>query len=91
MIERADLLLRIGNVMGARAVLEDAGKARNADAIAELGRTYDPVELRSFLVPPGTTDAEKAKLHYREAAALGSATAKTRLERLEADAPSKKQ
>lgn len=81
-IERSELLLRIGNVSGSREVLQPAVTAGNADAITALGRTYDPFELRAFLVPPGTSDASKAIEFYTEAARLGSPDARRRLERL---------
>jgi TPR repeat protein len=84
LFERVNLLLRIGNVQGARALLADAVKARSPEAIAELGRTYDPNELAPFLVPPGMADPAKAAELYAEAARLGSAVARTRLERLNA-------
>lgn len=87
-IENANLMLRIGNVAGARAALEAGVKARNGEAISELGRTYDPNELQAFLlVPPGTADAAKAVELYTEAARLGSTSARVRLERLKAGQP----
>jgi hypothetical protein len=84
LIERTNLLLRIGNVAEARRILEEPAKAKNADAIAELGRTYDPNELQPFLVPPGSADLAKAIELYTEAGRLGSAIARTRLEKLKA-------
>lgn len=81
-IERAELLLRSGNVAGARTMLEPAAAANDPDAIAALGRTYDPLELESYLVPAGVTDGRKAAEYYVRAAALGSAVARTRLQRL---------
>lgn len=88
-IERANLLLRIGNVQGARSALADGVKARHPDSIAELARTYDPHEIKPFLVPPGTADVSKAIELYTEAAQLGSTAARTRLAKLKAgQAPS---
>lgn len=86
-IERAELLLRIGNVLGAREAIEPGVKAKSPEAITELAKTYDPVELARFLVPPGTADAVKAVELYTEAAALGSAVARSRLDRLRSQAP----
>lgn len=87
LIERTNLLLRIGNVTEARRILEEPVTAKNADAIAELGRTYDPNELAAFLVPPGSADPARAMELYAEAQRLGSAAARSRLEKLKA-APS---
>lgn len=75
--------MRIGNVNGARDLLEPA-KGRNAEVVSELARTFDPVELGKLtLVPPGTANAARAVELYAEAARLGSASAKARLERLQ--------
>ncbi len=81
-IDQAESYLRIGNFQSARAVLDPLVKAKNPDALAELGKTYDPIELQKFLVPPGIADPIKATEYYAEAARLGSAIAKSRLERL---------
>lgn len=83
-IDRANLMLRVGNVQGAREALADSVKARHAEAISELARTYDPLELQAFLVAPGTADAAKAIELYSEAVRLGSSSARVRLERLKA-------
>jgi hypothetical protein len=83
-IEEASALLRVGKVEEARALLRPGVEAKNADATSELARTYDPVELQPLLVPAGSADATLAIEHYTEAIALGSADAKTRLERLHA-------
>lgn len=83
-IERSELLLRIGNIQGARGILEDAVRAEHPDAIAELGRTYDPLELANYLVPKDSADPQRALQLYRRAAELGSAVARTRSEKLQA-------
>ena len=82
-IEQAELLLRIGNIVGARSVLEPFVKSRHAEALAELGKTFDPIELEKFLVAPGIANAGKAIELYTEAAGRGSVVAKLRLERLQ--------
>ncbi len=84
-LERANLLLRIGNVQGARSALEVGVRARHAESISELARTYDPHEIKSVLVPPGTADTSKAMELYAEASLLGSMSARTRLARLRAE------
>lgn len=81
-IERSELLLRIGNVFGARDVLEPAVSAGSALAITALAKTYDPHELRAFMVPPGTADVSKASALYGDAIRLGAFDARHRLERL---------
>ncbi len=83
-IEQSELNLRIGNITVARAVLEPFVKAKHPEALAELGKTYDPIELEKFLVPPGTSDTAKALELYTEAARLGSLVGKIRLDRLKA-------
>ena len=83
-IEQAELNLRIGNIKVARAVLEPYAIAKHPEALAELGKTYDPIELEKFLVPPGASDTTKAIELYTEAARLGSLVGKIRLERLKA-------
>lgn len=82
MIERAELLLRIGNVYEAREVLAPGVNSSSPEAITALAKTYDPNELKAFLVPPGTSDVGKATELYTEAARLGSLDARRRLERL---------
>lgn len=81
-IEQAELFLRIGNISGARRALEPLARAKNPDALAELGKTYDPIELQKFLVPPGVADPVRATEYYTEAARLGSSIARSRMERL---------
>ena len=81
-IEQAELLLRIGNIAGARNVLEPFAKAKHPEALAELGKTFDPIELEKFLIAPGSANAAKAIELYTEAAGRGSLVAKLRLERL---------
>ena len=83
-IEQSELNLRIGNIAVARAVLKPFVKTMHPEALAELGKTYDPIELEKFLVPPGTSDTAKALELYAEAARLGSLVGKIRLERLKA-------
>ena len=81
-IEQAELLLRIGNIAGARNVLEPFATAKHPEALAELGKTFDPIELEKFLIAPGSGNATKAIELYTEAAGRGSLVAKLRLERL---------
>ena len=76
----------------ATTLLEASAKAKHPEALAELGKTYDPIELERFLVPAGTADPAKAVELYTEAARLGSLAGKIRLERLQAaPAPVEKQ
>lgn len=75
-------LLQAGKVDGARALLAELVKARHADAIAELARTYDPVALQAYRLPPGTADPAKAAELYVEAQKLGSTMARERFDRL---------
>ena len=81
-IEQAELLLRIGNIAGARNVLDPFAATKHPEALAELGKTFDPIELEKFLIAPGSANAAKAIELYTEAAGRGSLVAKLRLERL---------
>ncbi len=87
MLERAEQALRTGKVMDAREALMPGVKAANASAVLALARTYDPIELRAFPVPPGMSDPVKATELYTEAARLGSPDARQKLERLKALPP----
>lgn len=82
------MLLRIGNVLGAREGLEPLARAGHADAIAALGRTFDPNELAGLLAPPGVADPTRAIELYADAARRGSAIARARQQRLQAQAES---
>lgn len=81
-IEQAEMQLRIGNAKGARDILASAVEAGSIEAIVALARTYDPLELATLLVPPGTDDVQMAVRLYSDAAARGSKVAKVKLERL---------
>lgn len=80
LIEKADLLLRVGNVAGARETLVEAVRGRSVDALVKMGETYDPVELKKHPVASNAADAAKATEFYLQAIAQGSAPAKTKLD-----------
>jgi hypothetical protein len=82
-IVQAELQFRVGNIDGARKGLETHVREKYPEAIAELGRTYDPIELAAVLAPATASDAARAAQLYGEAARLGSARAQVRLTRLQ--------
>lgn len=68
--ERARELIRIGDIAGARLILE-RGSARNHGAtLFALAQTYDPLELERWRVVGPKADANRAK-HLYERANLG--------------------
>ncbi len=78
MVHRAEKLLAIGDIAGARLFLE-RGLARG-DGVAALllGSTYDPVWLSERGVHSVAANAEKARAYYVKARELGVATAPVR-------------
>lgn len=89
-IDRANLLLRAGNVVVARAALEAGFRAGQAVSIGELTRTYDAHELAGLLVSPDLADITKSPELYREAIRSGSNAARSRLERPQSGRPRSK-
>jgi len=83
LLKRAQGLLDIGDLAGARLLLERAADAHEAKAAFILAQTYDPAVL-------GTTDARSiapdpatARLWYEKAAQFGSQEAQQRLGQLQ--------
>ncbi len=85
LIDRASLLLSVGNVASARDLLNEAARGGNTNALVELGGSYDPVALNKFVaVPAAAADPQRAMGYYEQAAAKGSDVAKARIEALKA-------
>jgi hypothetical protein len=73
LVERAKGLIRLGDISGARLLLERA-QARNApNATFLLAQTWDPERLRSWKVRGLRSDADLARSLYARAAEQGRA------------------
>lgn len=79
LMTRAKSLLRIGDIVAARLLLERAANAQDATAAFLLGQTYDPAVLGTSDARSIAGDAAAARDWYQKAAALGSAEAGQRL------------
>jgi hypothetical protein len=74
-----------GDIPNAQFLLRAAGEKGSAEALRQLGQTYDPTNLtpgRTTQAP--TADVGKAYTYYRQAEGKGSAEAKADLARLRA-------
>ena len=82
LLQRAQGMLKVGDISAARLVLRRAAEAGNAEAAFLLATTYDPIALRELGVIGFAPDLEQARSWYQRAAALGSGEAERRIERL---------
>ncbi len=82
LLQRAQGMLKVGDISAARLVLRRAAEAGNAEAAFLLATTYDPIALRELGVIGFAPDLEQARSWYQKAAALGSGEAERRIERL---------
>jgi hypothetical protein len=83
MMEKGAALIGIGNVGGARMVLQHAAEAGDPAAALALAETYDPLVLRRMDVKGGiTSDIGLANIWYEKAKDLGSIVASERLKSL---------
>jgi hypothetical protein len=76
LIERAERLIRIGDISGARLVLERAADRGEPRAIFLLAQTWDPRMLRAWNVLGLRPDPERARSLYAKAAQEGLREAK---------------
>jgi hypothetical protein len=83
LMTRAKSLLRIGDIVAARLLLERAANAQDATAAFLLAQTYDPAVLGTSDARSIAGDATVARDWYQKAAALGSAEARQRLAQLQ--------
>ncbi|UPT96167.1 hypothetical protein J4G48_0045245 [Bradyrhizobium barranii subsp. apii] len=83
LMTRAKNLLRIGDIVAARLLLERAANAQDATAAFLLAQTYDPAVLGTSDARSIAGDATVARDWYQKAAALGSAEARQRLAQLQ--------
>ncbi len=80
MVRRADMLLQLGDVSGARLLYERAAAAGSGGAAMTMGKTFDATFLAGIGVTSMGADPAMAMSWYRRAAGLGSAEARTRLQ-----------
>jgi hypothetical protein len=81
-LTRASALVRHGDIMGARLLLEHALERGSAEAAFALAATYDPHRLAAWRTLGVRADPTKAQQLYARALAGGVVGAKTRLEAL---------
>jgi hypothetical protein len=82
-ISRAEALLEVGNVAGARLVLEHGLRAGGSPLIAfRLAETYDPSRLRQWRSVFVRPDPRKARELYEQAALSGIEVARARIANL---------
>jgi hypothetical protein len=80
LMERARLLLELGDIVTARAALERAAESGSPQAAFALAETYAPVVLAAWGAVGTGGDPAKAQLLYARAAAGGVETARDRLD-----------
>jgi hypothetical protein len=83
MLRRAEALLSLGDISGARRFLERAEAAGSARAAVALAETYDPATLAGLQTRGLQPDPAAALAWYRRAAARGAPVA-ARIQALEA-------
>jgi TPR repeat protein len=80
---RAKNLLALGDIGGARLLLERVANAQDATAALLLAQTYDPTVLGVRDTRSVTPDPVLARDWYRKAASLGSEAAQQRLAQMQ--------
>jgi hypothetical protein len=78
-VARARRLIELGNIAGARLLLEPAAAQEDADALFALAETYDPLMLTRWRVIGPRSDDAMARMLYEKAAKRGHAEAAARL------------
>lgn len=76
LVERAERLIRLGDISGARLVLERAADRGDARATFLLAQTCDPRMLRAWNVRGFRPDPDRARALYAKAAQEGLRDAK---------------
>jgi hypothetical protein len=82
LVARADALFRVGDVSGARLLLERSMESGNARAAFLLAETFDPHVLSKLGVVGIRSDPAKARELYARALALGIQQAESRMQAL---------
>jgi TPR repeat protein len=78
-VARARGQIAVGDIAGARLLLEPAAAQDNMDALFALAETYDPLMLRRWRVIGPRPDDAMARALYEKAAKRGHAEAAARL------------
>jgi hypothetical protein len=82
LIRRAQEMLAMGDVKGARALLLRAADARDPRAAYSLAKTYDPVLSRQSGAPDARPDLAQARSWYQKAREWGAPEAQRQLDAL---------
>jgi hypothetical protein len=83
LLKRAQGMLEVGDLSGARLLLERAADAHEAKAAFLLAQTYDPAVIGTPDARSTAPDPAAAKLWYQKAAQFGSQEAQLRLAQLQ--------
>jgi hypothetical protein len=78
-LDRASERLRVGDIGGARRLLEYAGSGEGGEAVLLLAKTYDPAALAGWGARSVRPDSELARELYQRALELGMTDAHERL------------
>ncbi len=78
-LDRANDRLRVGDIGGARRILEYAGSGESGEAVFLLAKTYDPAALTAWGARSVKPDTEMARSLYQRALELGMTRAQERL------------
>jgi TPR repeat protein len=82
MLQRADDLIKSGDLSSARLLLTRVAEAGDARSSFTLAGTFDPNVLKALGVQDGVPGVALARLWYERAAQFGSADAPRRLQQL---------
>lgn len=81
-LDRADAYMKSGQIINARALLQDAARGESPELLAALAATYDPIVLVDYPAAQKAADAMRAADLYEIAIGKGSVAAKERLQKL---------
>jgi len=79
LLKRARALIGVGDIAGARRVLERAARAGDGTALFTLAESYDPTVLAQWGVVGVRPDVERARALYQQALDHGFGQARERL------------
>jgi len=79
LLKRARALIGVGDIAGARRVLERAARAKDGPVLFALAETYDPAMLAQWGVVGMRPDVERARALYQQALERGMGQARERL------------
>jgi TPR repeat protein len=82
LIRRAQEMLAMGDVKGARALLLRATDTQDARAAYSLAKSYDPILSRRSGAPDAGPDLAQARMWYQKAREWGAPEAQRQLDAL---------